>query len=96
MATVIITTPVMVVANDWTELTMVQWEVWVIDEAHRLKNDTSKLATTFQRPQYSFKHKIILTGTPIQIDIEELWTLLMFIVPENFPDLDWVITNLDT
>lgn len=70
MATVVITTPEMMVAEDWGELAAVRWEVLVVDEAHRLKNHNSKLATTLRREQFQFKHKVLLTGTPIQNDVK--------------------------
>lgn len=70
MAKVVITTPEMLVADDWAELAAVNWEVLVVDEAHRLKNHNSKLAVNLRKDQFSFKHKILLTGTPIQNDVK--------------------------
>lgn len=88
MATVVVTTPEIMVADDCNELSAVQWEVLVVDEAHRLKNQNSKLAVTLRKDTFSFRHKLLLTGTPIQNDIKEFWTLLNFIDPQNFPDMD--------
>lgn len=88
MATVVITTPEMLVAEGWNELASVKWEVLVVDEAHRLKNHTSKLAVNLRRDEFTFKHKILLTGTPIQNDVKEFWTLLNFIDPDSYDDLD--------
>lgn len=70
MTTVVVTTPEMLVADDWQELAAVRWEVLVVDEAHRLKNHNSKLAVTLRKPQFRFNHKILLTGTPIQNDVK--------------------------
>ncbi|CAJ1968173.1 unnamed protein product [Cylindrotheca closterium] len=84
MATVVVTTPEMLVAEDWAELAAVRWEVLVVDEAHRLKNHNSKLAVNLRKSQFRFNHKILLTGTPIQNDVKEFWTLLNFIDPKNF------------
>ncbi|KAL3935214.1 MAG: hypothetical protein SGBAC_009225, partial [Bacillariaceae sp.] len=84
MATVVVTTPEMLVADDWAELAAVRWEVLVVDEAHRLKNHNSKLAVNLRKPQFRFNHRILLTGTPIQNDVKEFWTLLNFIDPKNF------------
>lgn len=67
MARVVVTTPEMLVADDWNELAAVEWEVLVVDEAHRLKNHNSKLAVTLRKAEFTFKHKILLTGTPIQV-----------------------------
>jgi chromodomain-helicase-DNA-binding protein 7 len=88
MATVVVTTPEMLVADDWTELSFVQWQVLVVDEAHRLKNHNSKLALTMRKEQFKFQHKLLLTGTPIQNDVKEFWTLLNFIDPDNYDDVD--------
>jgi SNF2 family DNA or RNA helicase len=89
MIQVVITTPEMLVTDDFTELTAVQpWSLLVVDEAHRLKNFSSKLAVNLRDPRFQFQHKILLTGTPIQNDVQEFWTLLNFIAPEQFSDLD--------
>jgi SNF2 family DNA or RNA helicase len=72
MVQVVITTPEILVAEDWKELTAVKWEVLVVDEAHRLKNHNSKLALNLRTDTFSFKHKILLTGTPIQVS-NSLW-----------------------
>ena len=58
------------------------FEVMVIDEAHRLKNEQSKLATLLR--QLNSKTRIMLTGTPIQNNLHELWALLNFLYPEVF------------
>ena len=70
MATVVICTPEMLTAEDSNELAAVNWEVLVVDEAHRLKNHNSKLATTLRKNLFSFNHKVLLTGTPIQNDMK--------------------------
>lgn len=70
MATVVICTPEMLIAEDANELAALQWEVLVVDEAHRLKNHSSKLAVTLRKGTYSFRHKVLLTGTPIQNDMK--------------------------
>jgi len=51
----------------------------VIDEAHRLKNNESK----FFKESFTFKteFKILLTGTPLQNNINELINLIAFISP---------------
>lgn len=63
----------------------VDWEVMVFDEGHRLKNRKSRLfetiSTRFQKPQ-----KLVLSGTPIQNDLGELYALLSFLNPDIFND----------
>ena len=67
MVQVVITTPEILVAEDWVELTAVKWSVLVVDEAHRLKNHNSKLAVNLRKDSFHFEHKVLLTGTPIQV-----------------------------
>ncbi|GKZ01523.1 hypothetical protein MPSEU_001102900 [Mayamaea pseudoterrestris] len=88
MVDVVLTTPEMMIADDVSELTAVEWECLVVDEAHRLKNHTSKLAVKLRDPKFSFNFKLLLTGTPIQNSISEFWTLLNFIEPHQFADPD--------
>lgn len=64
----------------------IKWEFTVIDEAHRLKNRASKAHTHIK--QIKTKHVLLLTGTPLQNDLEELWSLLTFIDPGKFANLD--------
>lgn len=70
MIQVVVTTPEVIVADDWQELAAVNWEVLVVDEAHRMKNHNSKLAMNLRKEQFKFRHKILLTGTPIQNDVK--------------------------
>ncbi|OXB61298.1 UNVERIFIED_CONTAM: hypothetical protein H355_012357 [Colinus virginianus] len=60
----------------------VDWEYVVIDEAHRIKNETSKLAQTVRL--FSTQHRLLLTGTPLQNNLRELWALLNFLFPSLF------------
>ena len=88
MVEVVITTPELITADDFNELTAVEWECLVVDEAQKLKNFNSKLATNLRDQRFDFKFKLLLTGTPIQNSMEELFALLNFIDPELFPDCD--------
>jgi len=58
----------------------------VVDEAHRLKNQNAKILTALKR--LPCKRILLLTGTPIQNNTEELWTLLNYIEPERFQRLE--------
>lgn len=53
-----------------------------MDEGHRLKNAESRLAEILR--SYRFKHRVLLTGTPIQNSLGELWSLLNFVLPRVF------------
>ena len=60
----------------------VQWDLLIVDEGHRLKNAESRLAEILR--SYRFKHRVLLTGTPIQNSLGELWSLLNFVLPRVF------------
>merc|ERR1711936_899209 len=64
----------------------VHWEVLVVDEAHRLKNSSSKFFRFLSG--YSLNYKMLLTGTPLQNNLEELFYLLNFLTPSKFNDLE--------
>ena len=53
-----------------------------IDEAHRLKNKQAKILNLLKA--LPCRRYLLLTGTPLQNNTEELWTLLNFIEPERF------------
>ncbi|XP_033752107.1 chromodomain-helicase-DNA-binding protein 1-like [Pecten maximus] len=63
-------------------LSSMDWKVVVVDEAHRLKNSQSLLYTTLSN--WSMRHRVLLTGTPVQNNLEELYSLLGFIYPTRF------------
>ncbi|KAI4291255.1 SWI/SNF-related matrix-associated actin-dependent regulator of chromatin subfamily A member 5 [Pancytospora philotis] len=64
----------------------IAWSYVVVDEAHRLKNENSQLSQILR--MFRFDHRLLLTGTPLQNNIHELWALLNFIVPEIFADAE--------
>ena len=64
------------------ELINIPWRVTVIDEGHRLKNTRGKLTSHLK--VFEMEHKILLTGTPLQNSVEELWSLLNFLDPIKF------------
>ncbi|GLE06032.1 hypothetical protein PINS_up015243 [Pythium insidiosum] len=72
---------------DFSRLGRVKWQLLVVDEAHRLKNRSSKLSVTI-RKNFTYDNILLLTGTPLQNNIEELWTLLNFLDPERFDSMD--------
>jgi len=88
MVQVVITTPEMMVTDDFSELASVSWDLLVVDEAHRLKNHSSKLANNLRHRDFGFKHTLLLTGTPIQNNMNELWTLMNIIDPIKFKDAE--------
>lgn len=70
---------------DAATLSSIDWQVLVVDEAHRLKNNQSKFFRILN--SYKIQHKLLLTGTPLQNNLEELFHLLNFLSPHRFSDL---------
>ena len=62
------------------------WKYIVVDEGHRLKNTNCKLMRDLKT--YACPNRLLLTGTPLQNNLDELWSLLNFIMPEIFDDLN--------
>ena len=71
-----------VLASEKGPLSKMAWSFLVVDEAHRLKNENSRLARIAR--SMSTAHRILLTGTPIQNNLHELWALLNFLYPKIF------------
>ncbi|WVZ60315.1 hypothetical protein U9M48_010359 [Paspalum notatum var. saurae] len=59
-----------------------RWKYVVVDEGHRLKNSKCKLIREIKR--IPMDNKLLLTGTPLQNNLAELWSLLNFILPDIF------------
>ncbi|KAL0916866.1 hypothetical protein M5K25_014413 [Dendrobium thyrsiflorum] len=79
---VLLTTYEMILA-DSSHLRGVPWEVLIVDEGHRLKNSRSKLFSLLNT--FSFQHLVLLTGTPLQNNLGEMYNLLNFLQPCSFP-----------
>ena len=73
-------------AKGCREMSQIFWEMMIIDEAHKLKNYNSKLSVTL-REEYKCRNKLLLTGTPLQNNTVELWSLLNFIDSDVFASL---------
>ncbi|XP_068639207.1 ATP-dependent helicase BRM-like [Aristolochia californica] len=67
---------------DRTKLSKVDWKYIIIDEAQRMKDRESVLARDLDR--YRCQRRLLLTGTPLQNDLKELWSLLNLLLPEVF------------
>ncbi|CAI8021600.1 Chromodomain-helicase-DNA-binding protein 7 [Geodia barretti] len=79
----VIVTTYEVLLSDDSELQNIDWRVVIIDEAHRLKNRNCKLLEGLKR--LGMEHRVLLTGTPLQNSVEELFSLLNFLEPHTFP-----------
>lgn len=67
-------------------LRKIQWRYLVIDEAHRIKNEKSKLSEILR--ELDTANRLLLTGTPLQNNLHELWALLNFLLPDVFNSSD--------
>ncbi|XP_071450514.1 lymphoid-specific helicase-like [Hetaerina americana] len=71
--------------KDHRYLGKINWRYLVVDEGHRLKNFQSRLVTTLK--QFDTNCRLLLTGTPLQNNLAELWSLMNFLIPEVFQDM---------
>ena len=67
----------------WFKRTFV-WTYVVLDEGHKIKNDLSLISTALQ--SIGAEYRLILTGTPLQNNLTELWALLHWLYPELFTE----------
>lgn len=59
-----------------------KWKYLILDEAHLIKNWKSQRWQTLLN--FNSKRRILLTGTPLQNDLMELWSLMHFLMPHLF------------
>ncbi len=71
------------IIKDRSFLSKIKWLYMIIDEGHRMKNSHSKLTLVLTQ-HYSARFRLILTGTPLQNNLPELWALLNFVLPHIF------------
>ena len=71
------------IIKDKATLAKIKWKYMIIDEGHRMKNHHCKL-TQVLNTHYIAPHRLLLTGTPLQNKLPELWALLNFLLPSIF------------
>lgn len=75
------------VMKDKNLLSKIKWNYIIIDEGHRMKNRHCKLAVILAQ-HYHSRHRLLLTGTPLQNSLPELWALLNFLLPNIFNSVE--------
>lgn len=76
-----------IVLKDKALLGSLSWAALLVDEAHRLKNDDSLLYKALM--EFDTNHRLLITGTPLQNSLKELWSLLHFIMPHKYASLSY-------
>ncbi|PAA57356.1 hypothetical protein BOX15_Mlig016277g2 [Macrostomum lignano] len=71
------------IMKDKTALSKIKWKYMIIDEGHRMKNHHCKL-TCVLNSYYTAPYRLLLTGTPLQNKLPELWALMNFLLPSVF------------
>ncbi|KAK9161195.1 hypothetical protein Syun_007536 [Stephania yunnanensis] len=71
------------IMRDKAFLKKIHWYYMIVDEGHRLKNHDCALSRTLVSG-YQIRRRLLLTGTPIQNSLQELWALLNFLLPTIF------------
>ncbi|KAI1806742.1 SWI/SNF family of DNA-dependent ATPase [Daldinia bambusicola] len=72
------------ILREKTHLKKFAWEYIIIDEAHRIKNEESSLSQVIRL--FNSRNRLLITGTPLQNNLHELWALLNFLLPDVFGD----------
>ena len=86
----LVVTSYSVLRNDIDALSSISWVYCVLDEGHLLKNPGS--ATARASRLIKSRHKLILSGTPVQNHVNELWAVFDFLMP-NFLGSEAVFTK---
>ncbi|XP_071245426.1 transcription activator BRG1 isoform X2 [Salvelinus alpinus] len=71
------------IIKDKQVLAKIRWKYMIVDEGHRMKNHHCKL-TQVLNTHYLAPRRVLLTGTPLQNKLPELWALLNFLLPTIF------------
>ena len=72
-----------VVISEKAALSKLTWRYLIIDEGHVIKNSESLISQSVRRVH--FAHALLLTGTPLQNNLHELWSLLKYVPPPAPP-----------
>eukprot|EP01127_Copromyxa_protea_P005451 TRINITY_DN1537_c0_g1_i2.p1 TRINITY_DN1537_c0_g1~~TRINITY_DN1537_c0_g1_i2.p1 ORF type:complete len:1547 (-),score=321.48 TRINITY_DN1537_c0_g1_i2:24-4637(-) len=81
----VLVTSYQMVVSDKSFFSKIKWEYMILDEAQAIKSANSQRWTTLLGLK-DCRNRLLLTGTPIQNNMAELWALLHFIMPTLFDD----------
>ncbi|KAL0278526.1 UNVERIFIED_CONTAM: hypothetical protein PYX00_000331 [Menopon gallinae] len=82
----VVVTSFEVVLLETKPLSKIMWPYIIVDEGHRIKNHNAQLSRVLR--EFNAVGKLLITGTPLQNNLSELWALLNFIIPEVFNSLE--------
>ena len=85
------------VMKERANFTKISWRYLIIDEAHRIKNENSLLSQSVRL--FKTQARLLITGTPLQNNLHELWALLNFLLPDVFSrseDFDEWFASVET
>ncbi|XP_011301308.1 lymphocyte-specific helicase-like [Fopius arisanus] len=74
-----------IIIRDRKAIRGLKWRYIIMDEAQRIKNAECQLLQALKTCESS--NRLLLTGTPLQNNLKELWSLLHFLMPQIFSDL---------
>jgi len=72
--------------NDTARFSKFEWESIILDEAHIIRNPATRSARSVMALRGKFR--IALSGTPIQNKIDDVWSLMQFLIPDLLGDYD--------
>lgn len=82
----VVVTSYELIIRDFRKFALGKWAYLTVDEGHRLKNFDCLLIKFLKKLKVG--NRLLLTGTPLQNNLKELWSLLNFILPDIFQDLE--------
>ncbi|TKY60449.1 CHROMATIN REMODELING 24 [Spatholobus suberectus] len=70
------------------------WDYMILDEGHLIKNPSTQRAKSLL--EIPSAHRIVISGTPLQNNLKELWALFNFCCPELLGDNKWFKGKFET
>jgi SNF2 family DNA or RNA helicase len=74
-----------IIQNDIKELSNIEFQYIILDEAQHIKNVSAQRSKAVKK--LKSKHKMVLSGTPIENNPSELWSIFDFLIPGYLPGL---------